>query len=162
MTKLTGMLRRWKDCSGSNLLEAAMITPLLLVLTFGIIDFGYMFYVYLALENGVSQATRYAITGAQMADPNNAGQNLSRQDSIMSAMRQATPTLTLQNTDFSFSFMSPGSSSWSSGVGGPNDVGKVTVRYTWRPVTPILTPFLTNGRLDISVDSVMKNEARFQ
>src|SRR2546423_9061172 len=108
MTKLIKILRRWKNCSGSNLLEAAMITPLLLVLTFGIIDFGYLFYVYLALENGVSLATRYAITGNQMADPNNANQNLSRQDSIMAAMRQATPTLTLANTDFTFNFMPVG------------------------------------------------------
>jgi len=162
MTQLLRKLRRLTDCSGTNLLEAAMITPLLLVLTFGIIDFGYLFYVYLALENGISQATRFAITGNQMADPNNPSQNLSRADSIMAAMRRATPTLSIADTDFTFNFMSPGSSSWTSGTGGPSDVGKVTVRYTWRPVTPILTPFLTNGRMDISVDSVMKNEARFQ
>jgi Flp pilus assembly protein TadG len=32
-----------------------LITPLLLMLTFGIIDFASMFYVYLALENSVSR-----------------------------------------------------------------------------------------------------------
>ena len=45
------------------MLEAAIITPLLLLLTFSIVDFGALFYVYLALENGVSQATRYGVTG---------------------------------------------------------------------------------------------------
>jgi Flp pilus assembly protein TadG len=51
------------------MLEAALITPLLLLLTLSIIDFGAMFYVYLALENGASLATRYGITGRVMDDP---------------------------------------------------------------------------------------------
>ena len=50
-----------------------MIIPLLLLLTFAIIDFSTVLYIYLTLENGVSQATRYAVTGQQMNDPNNAG-----------------------------------------------------------------------------------------
>ena len=48
------MLRRIRDTNGSTMLEAAIITPLLLLLTFSIVDFGALFYVYLALENGVS------------------------------------------------------------------------------------------------------------
>ena len=57
--KSTGRyIKRLKDATGATLLEAAIITPLLLLLTFSIADFGGLFYVYLALENGVSQATR--------------------------------------------------------------------------------------------------------
>ena len=55
--------RRLSDARGANLVEAAVITPLLLLLTLAIVDFSAMFYAYLALEHGVSQATRYAITG---------------------------------------------------------------------------------------------------
>ena len=47
------VVRRLRDTRGGSLVEAALITPLLLMLTFGIIDFASMFYVYLALENGV-------------------------------------------------------------------------------------------------------------
>ena len=62
--KPTGrFFKRLKDATGATLLEAAIITPLLLLLTFSIADFGGLFYVYLALENGVSQATRFAVTG---------------------------------------------------------------------------------------------------
>ena len=43
------------------------MTPLLLLLTFSIVDFAALFYVYLALENGASQATRYAVTGQVQA-----------------------------------------------------------------------------------------------
>ena len=87
------LFRRLRDTRGGSLVEAALITPLLLLLTFGIIDFASMFYVYLALENGVSQATRYGVTGNLKDDPMNPGTPLNRADSIKLAMRQATPTL---------------------------------------------------------------------
>jgi Flp pilus assembly protein TadG len=162
MPRSRQLFRRLADCTGSNVLEAAIITPLLLVLTFSIIDFASLFYVYLSLENGVSQATRYAVTGNVMDDPDNPGGQLSREGSIMAAMKGATPTLELTSDAFSFTHMTPGSSSWSSGVGGPSDVGRVTIDYTWKPLTPILRPFLTNGEIHVSVDSAMKNEARFE
>jgi hypothetical protein len=156
------VLRRLKDSRGANLLEAAIITPLLLLLTFSIIDFAAVFYAYLALENGVSQATRYGVTGNLMDDPANPGTPLSRVESIKLAMRQATPTLTISDSAFSFYFQPPGASSWSSGVGGPGDVGRVTVNYTWTLLTPVLRPFFANGQVSLQVDSVMKNESRFQ
>jgi hypothetical protein len=153
-----------KDCSGANIIEAAVITPLLFMLTFGIIDFAALFYTYVALENGVSQATRYAITGNLMDDPDNPGSQLSREGSIKAAMRQATPTLTIDDGAFTFTHMAPGSGSWSGGAGGPSDIGRVTVAYIWSPPTPILRPFLasTSGRLTLSVESAMKNEGRFE
>jgi TadE-like protein len=155
-------LKRLGGSKGSNLLEAAIITPLLLILTLGLVDFASMFAVYLALENGVSLATRYAITGNQMDDPNNVGQKLSRDDSIKAAMRQATPTLTIGDAAFTFSHMAMGGNSWLGGSGGPGDVGRVTINYTWVPLTPILQPFLTNGQLTVRVESAMKNESKFQ
>src|SRR6202521_1936092 len=108
-------LRRLRDSRGSNLLEAALITPLLLIITFGLVDFASMFYVYLSLENGVSIATRYAVTGNQMDDTNAAGQKLSDDDSIKAAMRQATPTLTIADAAFTFSHMAPGGNAWLGG-----------------------------------------------
>ena len=162
MMKSRLTLRRLADTTGTNLMEAALITPLLLILTFGIVDFAGMFYVWVALENGVSVATRYAITGNQMDDPNNPGSKLSHDASIMTAMRDATPTITINDADFTFTHLAPGGSTWQGGSGGPNDVGKVTVQHTWTPLTPILAPFLTNGQLTVRVDSAMKNEAKFQ
>jgi Flp pilus assembly protein TadG len=162
MRRARQILKGLKGCDGSNLVEAAIIVPLLLTVTFAIIDFSSMFFTYLALENGVSQATRYAITGNQMDDPNKPGQKLDRASSIKAAMRDATPTFTLDDSAFTFAFLSPGTTNWVAGTGGPNDVGKVTVTYTWTPLTPILTPFLTNGQLSVSVDSAMKNESKFE
>jgi Flp pilus assembly protein TadG len=152
---------RLRDSSGGSLVEAALITPLLLLLTFGIADFASMFYVYLALENGVSQATRYGVTGSLMDDPMNPGTPLSRVDSIKTAMRQATPTLTIADSAFTFSHLPVGSATWVSGTGGPGEIEKLTVDYTWTFLTPLIRPFFPGGQLLMQVDSSMKNEARF-
>ncbi len=148
-------LGRLRDSKGATLVEAAIITPLLLLLTFAVVDFAALFYVYLALQNGVSQATRFAVTGNLMP-------GLSREDSIRTAMRQSTPTLTLDDNAFVFNHLSPGAGAWAGGTGAPNDVEKVTVDYTWQIMTPLLRPFFPNGRVDFRVESSMKNEGRFE
>ena len=156
-------LRRLRDsAAGNTMLEAALITPLLLLLTLSIIDFGAMFYVYLSLENGASLATRYGITGRTMDDPANPGTPLAREGSIMLAMRQNTPTLTIPDSAFAFSNMPAGSSTFVAGTGGPGSVEKLTVTYTWKFFNPVFWTFFTNGEIVLTVDSTMKNEAKFQ
>jgi Flp pilus assembly protein TadG len=141
------------------MLEAAIITPLLLLLTFSIVDFGAIFYVYLALENGVSQATRFGVTNQVKDDPLHPGTPLSRPESIKLAMRQATPTLTIPDGAFAFANRpSTAGGAWTAGAGGPNFVDKVTVTYTWNLFCPLLWPFFPGGKINLTVDSVMKNE----
>jgi hypothetical protein len=152
------IFRRLRDAQGTSLVEAALITPLLLLLTFSIVDFGALFYVYLALENGVSQATRFAVTGNLKDDPMNPGTKLSRENSIKLAMRQATPTLTIADGAFTFSHMAPGGVAWLGGSGGPNELAKVSIGYTWRFFNPMLSAFFAGGQITLKVDSAMKNE----
>ncbi len=151
-----------RDSRGNNLVEAAIVTPLMLFLTFSIIDFATLFYAYLALENGVSQATRFAVTGNLLDDPDAPGSKLSRRDSIMQTMRRATPTLTIPDGAFSFSHLPSGSGTWVNGTGGPLDIEKVSVRYDWSLLSPVLRPFFDNGQITLVVDSSMKNEGRFE
>jgi Flp pilus assembly protein TadG len=154
-----GRIRRLGDSKGANLVEAAIITPLLLLLTLAIVDFSSMFYAYLALEHGVSQATRLAITGRTLST--SGGASMSREDSIKQRMRESTPTLTIPDAAFSFSFMRPPATTWAGGLGGPGDIGRVTVTYTWNFMTPLVRPFFSNGRITLAVSSTMKNEAIF-
>jgi len=102
------------------------------------------------------------VTGNQMDDPNKPGNKLSRPDSIKMAMRQATPTITLTDSAFTFSHLAVGGNTWIAGTGGPNEIDKVTIDYTWSLLTPVLRPFFTNGQIHLTVDSAMKNEGRFQ
>jgi hypothetical protein len=150
---MTRRLRRFvHDRSGANLLEAAIVTPLLLLLTFAIVDFSTLFFVYLALENGVTQATRAGVTGNQGA----------REAALIHAMRDATPSLDIPDGAFSFSHLSPGASGWTSGAGGPDDIDKMTVDYSWTLMTPLLRPLFPGGAVRIRVESSRKNEWRFE
>jgi len=136
------------------MVEAAFVTPLLLFLSFAIIDFALVFHVYLALGSGVAQASRYAMTG-QVAGG-------SREASIKAAMRNATPTLTIADDAFTFTHLPAGGSTWASGSGGPNDIGRITVDYTWAFYTPLVRPFFPNGQILLKVESSVKNERRFE
>jgi Flp pilus assembly protein TadG len=149
------LVRGLRDCEGANLLEAAILTPLLLLMTFAIVDFASMLYVHLALQNGVAQASRYAVTG-------NARAGMTREESIKAVMREATPSLALTDAAFSFSNLPPGGGGWIGGLGGPNAIDKVRVTYTWNVMTPVLRPFFTNGRMNFVVESAMRNESRFE
>ena len=148
------LVRRLKDSRGANIVEMALVLPLLFLLTFSIVDFGSLFYVYLALENGVSQAGRFGVTG-------NVTGGLSREDSIRQAMREATPTLTLDDNDFTFSHLTPGNVNWLSGTGDPGDVSKVKVTHNWKLMTPFIAEFFASNMITIKVESAMLNEPRF-
>jgi hypothetical protein len=155
------LLARLGD-AGNSLVETALVLPLLLLMTFSIIDFACLFYVHLALENGISQATRYAITGNVMDDPENEGEQLSHEDSIKAAMRQATPTLTLPDDAFTFQHLPDGEDTWADGAGEPGDIVKARVDYDWDIITPLMKPFFDNGRIQLTAESAMKNESRFE
>jgi Flp pilus assembly protein TadG len=146
--------RRIRSGRGATLIEAAFITPLLLLLTFSIVDFGSVLYIFMALENGVSQGTRYAVTGANPP-------SMTREDALRQAVRQATPTLYLPDGYFAFDHLVPGGTVWQSGPGGEDDIGRVTVTYPWTLMTPLMRPFFPSGRINIGVQSSMKNEKKF-
>jgi Flp pilus assembly protein TadG len=143
--------KRLRDAKGQSLMEAALIMPILMMVTFSIVDFGILFYVHLSLENAVSQAVRYGITGAT-------GGGMSRQDSIKAVLRQSAPTLTIQDNQITFSNLAGGA--WVNGLGGPGSVERLSINYTHKVL--ILSPFFTNGQVNLQVESAMKNEDRFQ
>lgn len=54
---------KWGKRFGQALIEFAVVLPLLLFLVFMLIEFARVFHAYLAVENGVRQGIRYAVTG---------------------------------------------------------------------------------------------------
>jgi hypothetical protein len=97
-----------------------------------------------------------------MEDPDNPGEQLSREDSIKSAMRDATPTLTIDDEAITFSHIPSGGDDWVGGIGGPSEIAKVSVNYTWSLMTPLVRPFFDNGEINLTVESAMRNESRFE
>src|SRR5881392_46428 len=114
-----------------------------------------LFYAYLTLENGVTEATRFAVTGQQETDPSNPTSPFSREDSIKHIMRNSTPGLTIADSEFAFYDVTHR----RSGTGGPSDVIQVTVTHPWQLISPMLWPFVGNGGvISLRVSATMKNE----
>lgn len=54
---------------GAELIEMAIVTPLLLLLVFGIVDFGFLFQRYVVLTNAAAEGARVAgLPGYNQAD----------------------------------------------------------------------------------------------
>jgi Flp pilus assembly protein TadG len=49
---------------GANLVEAALVLPLLILLTFGIIELGHAYSVYQTITNGAREGARYSVAPA--------------------------------------------------------------------------------------------------
>ena len=143
-------VRRWSH--GAALAETGIILTLLIPITFAVMDFAGILYAFQAMQNGVSQATRYAVTGNHGTD--GSGAALSRDDSIRQAMRAATPGFEIADNAFTFYNVSKG----TPDSGGPKDIIRVTVAYDWQLLTPFLRPFFQNGYVTIRVASTMRNE----
>jgi Flp pilus assembly protein TadG len=139
---------------GSSLAEAAIVFPLVVLVTCALVEFISILHAYLALENGVSQATRYAVTGQTMTDPSNPAKNLPRDQAIIAALRRATPTVAIADSDVTFFDVSQN----TSGVGGPNDLIRVTVIHAWPLLTPVLRPVFPSGNVLLKASATMKNE----
>ena len=157
-SRLRNRIARLRSERGNSMIEAALITPMLLIMTFAILDFSMILYTWLTLESGVSQATRYAITG-------NVSGGMSREESIKAAFRTATPTLNVPDGAFSFSHMSGGGGGgWTGGSGQPNDIEKVTVTYTYdlMVLQLLMGPLFDTRQINFTVESAMKNEGAFQ
>lgn len=49
----------WRDRSGTSLLETAIVLPFVLILAFGVIEYGNALYMHHQVETGVRDAARY-------------------------------------------------------------------------------------------------------
>ena len=56
-----------------GLTEFAIIAPIILLLTFGIIDFGRGLYFYITLQQAASEGARVAVRASNFIDPNGVG-----------------------------------------------------------------------------------------
>ena len=143
-------VRRWSR--GAALAETGIIITLLIPITFAVLDFAGILYAFQAMQNGVSQATRFAVTGNHGTD--GSGAALTRDESIRQAMRAATPGFEIADNAFTFYNVSKG----TPDTGGPKDIIRVTVAYDWQLLTPFLRPFFAGGYVTIRVASTMRNE----
>lgn len=143
---------RLKRDDGANLVESALILPLVLWVVFAGVEFGGIIYAQMTLQNGVTLATRYAITQQVMAGK-------TRQASIIATLNTDTPSLTIDPTTITFTHLVPGTTTWLAGDGGPGSIEKVAVDYSWKLLTPFMPTIFGATSITLHAEASMKNES---
>ena len=137
---------------GQALVETAIGIVLLMLLSLSVVEAAMLFFAYLTLQNGVTAATRYAVTGQ---NPNDDDHPTRHEDSIKRVMRNATPGLKLDDGEFTFYNIT----TQSSGTGGPNNIIQVTVTHPLSLISPMVWPLVGNGGvITLRVSAMMRNE----
>ncbi|TMD25509.1 MAG: pilus assembly protein [Chloroflexi bacterium] len=68
-----GLLKKYfRSERSQGLTEFAIIAPIILLLTFGIIDFGRALYLYITLQQAANEGARVAVRASYFIDPNGA------------------------------------------------------------------------------------------
>lgn len=130
---------------GSGLVEFALILPGFLALMFGMVEFGRLGMTHLTAKHAVAEAARYAITGQQRVDPAT-GEPIGRAESIRMALQENVGGLAIADSVI----LDPPDG------GGPEDLVRVSVSFTYRYFLPGLAEVLPP--VDFKVTTAMKNE----
>jgi len=139
-------IRKPKADSGQSIVEFALCALILFMLVFAIIDFSYLFYAKLTLQNAVRQGGRYAITG----------------QAISGKSRYLSILTTVQN--FSMGMATSSNTTVCGQIlgcqcgGGPGETVTVNVTYPYKFITPFIARVFTNGTYTVTVSSSFKNE----
>ncbi len=132
------------------MVEFLFAVPLVLFLFFGILEIGRHYYTRLTLRHAVAEATRFAVTGRSLDDPET-GAPLSRAASIEEVMKGRAVNLGVDVTQITI--VPPDG-------GGPGQVVQVGVRYEYnflfQPMGELLSPLR-----EIVVTTAMRNEPAF-
>ncbi len=137
-----------RSASGQSLIEFVLVIPILLLILFGIMEFGRYFYTRLTLRQAVAEAARFAVTGNQLTDPVS-GQGLGRASSIEHIIEQRTASLGVSPSDISIS---------PADGGAPEQVVTIDVHYHYDIAFPSIASLVPSSLLDFTVSTSMRNE----
>ncbi len=141
--------RLLRGSHGSGLAEFALVLPLLLFIMFAIFEFGRIGLSQLTAKHAVAEATRYAVTGRQSADPET-GEPIPRAESIRQILRESVGPLAIADSIV----IDPADG------GGPEELVTVSVSFTYNYFLPGLEDVLPP--VDFTVRTAMKNEPFIQ
>ena len=134
-----------RETGGSALVEFGLTIPVILMVLFGIVEFGSLSFARITVRHAVVEATRFAVTGNQLTDPDDDQALLSRIASIQQMVQDRAPHVTVQNISIS-----------PADGGGPEEIVTITVDFTYDFFLPgfknVLDP------VDFSVSTSMRNE----
>jgi Flp pilus assembly protein TadG len=145
--------------SGQAIVEMAMGASFVLLMIMAIIDFGYMTYAKVTLQNAVRAAGRYAITGQCVGGAGTC--TMTRYNSVVKNLQDAS--LGFLNTSNTGSYVTISCTNQGggcpNGAGGPGDIVSIAVSYPYPFITPVISPFFPSRMYTIKVSAAYTNEA---
>lgn len=141
------LIRRLRTTdTGSEVVEMALVTPLLLLLMMGIVDFAFLFQQYVVLTNAAAEGARVAsLPGYNAADVSARVSAYATNGGVSGTVSTVTTPVVLSG---------PGGTSW------PGSQVTVTHVYTYQFVTPIATLF--SGSMSSGVTLTSRSTVRKQ
>jgi TadE-like protein len=166
--------RELRSQRSQSMVEFAIVAPLLLLLIFGIVDFGRVIYVYITLNQAVNEAARVAIRDSPLLPTNADVENAARIHAVdvrlanpcpNGPITTATPPanqgwiyITEPNPPSTVESLSPslenapGGQMWAFDNGTCSATNpasnhaplQVTIRYNFAPITPFIQQFVNN------------------
>jgi len=153
----TYILRNRGRSRGSVIVEAALALPVMIMLVLAVIDFARIHHTRSRVQNAVSQATRFAITGNRLADDDNPGVLLSREASIAQLVREISRIDDIDPSEVEILTVKP-DGRIIAGAGGPGDVIVVRVSHGVDVLTPGLDRVFPDRRYRFTCVSRFRNE----
>lgn len=156
------------------MVEFAIVAPLLLLLIFGIVDFGRVVYIYITLNQAVNEAVRVAVRDSPLLPTNADVERAARIHAVDVSLANPCPNgpitgaappanqgwiyITEPNPPSTVESLSPtlenapGGQMWAFDNGSCSATNpannhaplQVTIRYNFVPITPIIQQFASN------------------
>ncbi len=133
--------------SGNSMVEFALVAPLFFLLTFGILDYGRLFYEQETLQYAMRQAGRFAVTGQ------NSGTN--RVTAIIQVAENAAAGLINSGNINSIVITSGGVTNFA---GNPSQEMTITMVSNLKLITPGIAAFFPNGTYTFTNSVTFRNE----
>ncbi len=144
MKRLVALFRRKADETGQALVEAAFFFIILAMLVGGLVEFGWAYFHYLALQSAAGEGAAYGMMfstwhdSSDEPDPNNVVYRV--QHESQSGLIDWSNTNVLVEAPF---------------VTAGNPI-TVTVTYTHTLLTPLLTPLVPDGTIVLEARAVQR------
>ena len=114
-------LRKWfRSQRSQGMTEFALIAPIILLLTFGIIDFGRGLYFYITLQQAANEGARVAVRASYFIDPNGVSHTWPTDADVATAVQAHAITEALANPCPNGPIPNGGNPVGSSQLPGPN------------------------------------------
>ncbi len=188
-TELRGLFAAWRDepQRSQGIVEFSLIAPILIVLIFGIVDFGRLIYVYATLNQAANEGARMAVRDSPLLPTNVDVQTSVRQHAVDVSLANPCPNgpitsatppanqgwiyITEPDPPSSPESLSPalsnapGGQMWSNANGTCSATNsahdhaplQVTIRYNFVPFTPLIQQ-LTANHIVISAAATYQTE----